>query len=370
MKKRKLPAHIKYAAKKSNSRFNFIIGIMLAVILLLGVIYGYGVFRDVFGSSRVAAPVEITIPQGAAVNQIADILKQNGIIKQPFLFKLYSNRKGGGGYFFAGDYYLNKNMSYAAIIEILKKSPQNVLPGGAVRVTIPEGFEFKQIADRFADMVGHIDRDRFTVAANNGVFEFDFIKDIKRQENRLEGYLFPATYDILKDDDEYVIINKMLKAFSEAVVPVYEEIKPRINGKNQTLDEIVIMASVVEREAVGDNDRSLVSSVFYNRIARGMRLESCATVEYILHERKAVLSVADTQINSPYNTYRNTGLPAGPIASPGLAAIRAAMEPEKSDYLFFTLNKTGDDHVFTKTLAEHNAATRERETSQDSGVRN
>ena len=175
------------------------------------------------------------------------------------------------------------------------------------------------------------------------------MKKIPRTENRLEGYLYPDTYLFSTEESEHDIINKMLTAFNERVVPAYEAVRTPYS-----LDQIIILASVVEREAANDEERPTVASVFHNRIDRGMKLESCATVQYILKERKTILSNADTAIDSKYNTYKYKGLPVGPIASPGLKSVEAALSPADTKYLYFVATADGSQNLFSETFDEHN----------------
>ena len=216
-----------------------------------------------------------------------------------------------------------------------------------VSVLIPEGFEAWQIADKL-EAEGIADSEKFLKELDEGEFDFGFIKDISRKENRLEGYLFPATYELFVGESEHDIICRMLAAFEARIVPLYEQ-----SGTKYSLDEIVTMASLVEREAANDSERDKVASVFYNRLEKGMTLGSCATVQYIIKERKDVLSNSDIKIKSDYNTYINKGLPVGPIASPGEASVRAALYPADTDYLYFAARADGSENVFTRTNAEH-----------------
>jgi len=182
-------------------------------------------------------------------------------------------------------------------------------------------------------------------------FDYAFLRGVPKRENRLEGYLFPDTYQFSLSEGAYSIINKMLARFDEIYT---QEYRTRAKSLGMTDDEIITLASVIEREAQGDGDRKTVAGVFHNRLknAQYPYLESCATVQYILKERKPVLSVADTKIDSPYNTYQNPGLPAGPIASPGQKSIEAALYPEAHNYLFFVMDSTGK-HRFAETFSEH-----------------
>jgi len=332
--------------------------IIVGIIIIAGLIYGFRMLRDVFGSSRNAEEISIIVPQGWGLAQISEALANEGIISHPRVFRLYAGRQNGV-VFQQGNHFVNRNMSYSQLITALSTIPPFRLPEGTEQVTIPEGFELREIADRLYNR-GLIDRERFIYEIENGDFDFDFVRAIPTASRiyRLEGYLFPATYDILPNYTEWDIINVMLQTFERIVLPVYNEINP-----TQSLDEIIIMASMVEREAVHDGERATIAGVFYNRIARGMLLQSCATVKYTfdLGTRPAVLTNAQTRIDTPYNTYMHPGLPIGPIGSPGLASIHAAMEWEHHDYLYFTANVDWNGHVFSRTLAEHNAASRERE---------
>lgn len=297
---------------------------------------------DAAGIGGSKTPVDLKIAEGSATAGIADALKSNGIISSRAAFKLYS-RLGGSHMYQMGIHSLNSSMSYRQIIKELEKIPS----AKTNTITIPEGFELRQIADRLESQ-GLINRDVFMREVEVGNFDYDFIDQIPNRENRLEGYLFPDTYTFSDTDSEYEIINTMLANFNRIVVPVYEE-----SGTDRSLDDVINLASVIEREAADDNERRKVASVFVNRLKIGMRLESCATVQYILKERKSVLSNADTQIDSPYNTYQNTGLPLGPIASPGLKSIEAALYPEQTSYLYFQAVSDGSSSVFSETFEEH-----------------
>ena len=194
------------------------------------------------------------------------------------------------------------------------------------------------------------DGDEFMKELDEGDFEYEFVSQIERRENRLEGYLFPATYEINPGESVHEIINRMLKKFSEVVVPLYEAWD---NPKGYSLDRVVTLASMVEREAANESEQGLVASVFFNRMDKDMTLSSCATVQYILQERKKILSNSDIKIKSGYNTYINKGLPVGPVASPGESSVRAVLYPASSDYLYFAAKADGSANVFSKTGEEH-----------------
>lgn len=289
--------------------------------------------------------IRVEIPMSASTTKIAKILEENHVINSDITFRILSRISKTDGKMQAGKYLLKENMSASEIINILV-SGQTLKD--TVRVTIPEGFEMKQIIDRL-DKKGLINREKFIEIANYGNFDYEFLKDIPKGENRLEGFLFPDTYEIAKDATEKEIIVKMLNCFNNIFTDDYYK---RAKELNMSVNEIITLASIIEREAKVDKERSLVASVFYNRIKKDMLLQSCATVQYALGERKSKLSNKDTEINSLYNTYKYSGMPPKPIASPGKLSIEAALYPKDSDYLYFVVSKNGEHH-FSKTYKEH-----------------
>ncbi len=326
--------------KKAKKRLS----ILLVFLLLLGAYCG-SVALDIFGNEN-GKNHQVTIKTGAGTAEIARTLSENHIIRHPLWFRAISKLGGHDGSYQSGTYTLYEGTGYGQLFDFLKHAPA---PEG-VTVTIPEGFELRQIADRL-EKAGLINPERFYELVEKGEFDYDFVKKLPKRENRLEGYLFPDTYTFPKNVDEKIIIDRMLARFDEVYT---EEYRARAKELSMTDDQVITLASVIEREAQGDHDRDAVAGVFHNRLKSTSYpyLESCATVQYILKERKAVLSVADTKIDSPYNTYRNPGLPIGPIASPGAEAIHAALYPQEHDYLFFVLDSSGT-HRFAKTFEEH-----------------
>ncbi len=327
-------------------RNNKVIIIAFAIVGILAlsiIVKSAMVFKDVLGLKK-SSEIIVSVPEGAVASDISKILENDGIIKYPKIFRFVLGRKNL--VIQQGRHIIDRSMSYGEIAEKLSKIPDagydNIL-----KVLIPEGYEIKDIA-RVLEEKGLIDRDIFYDEIENGEFGFSFIDKIERKENRLEGYLFPAIYEIQKGESEHSIINKMLEKFNSVVIPLYENAETEFS-----LDEIVTLASIIEREAANNSERPIVSSVFYNRMKKDMTLSSCATVQYILKERKKVLSIADTKIKSPYNTYREKGLPPGPIAMPGEESIKAALKPADTNYLYFAAKTDGSGNVFSKTDTEH-----------------
>ena len=228
-----------------------------------------------------------------------------------------------------------------------------------LKVIIPEGYTFNQIADKL-EKASLISKDKFASVASKEKFDYKFLKDIPNREKKLEGYLFPDTYIFDVKAGEKAIIDRMLARFDEIFKPEYYD---KAKALGLSVDDVIILASLIEREAKEYEERRLISGVFYNRLKSKdpahKKLQSCATIQYILLNRtgevKPKLTEADTKIEDPYNTYLHEGLPPGPICCPGKESIEAALEPEATDYYYF-VSKGDGTHEFSKTLSQHQAA--------------
>lgn len=297
--------------------------------------------------------VHVVIPKGASTTKISEILEEEGLIKNAMMFKILSKDMSADGQMQAGEYILSKSMSSE---EMIDKFIDGDVYIETFKFTIPEGFEAKEIVERLSGQ-DIIDADTFNSLLTSDAFEYRFLENIDPSTN-LEGFLFPETYEMKAGADEKAIIRKMLNQFDQIFKDEYYK---RAQELGMTINEVVTLASVIEREAMLDSERALVSGVFHNRINKGWKLQSCATVQYILGERKEVLSYDDIAIESPFNTYINAGLPPSPIASPGEKSIIAALYPEETDYMYFVASGEGDgSHIFSRTLKEHEAATKSR----------
>lgn len=293
--------------------------------------------------------IVLEIPAGSTTKSIGKLLEAQGVILNENAFISTVKKLSAANELKAGKYQFNQSMSVEEIVQMIAKGQ---VYADRAKVVIPEGYEVRQIVDRL-EKAGLIDRAVFENELINGKFDYPFITSLDRS-TKLEGYLFPATYQFDKGISEHDIIDQMLKTFDHAFDQAYYE---KAKSLNMSVEEVITLASIIEREAMVPEERPIVSSVFHNRLDKPMRLQSCATVQYILGERKEVLSIKDTQIKSPYNTYRIDGLPPAPIASPGKAAIEAALNPAQTDYLYFVTTNNGDgSHYFSRTLEEHNAA--------------
>lgn len=315
----------------------------LALFSLLVIVVGWvavSMLTPVGGSET----VNVQVPRGTSAAGLGRLLAGKGVIRSAFGFRLLARMSGKTAALKPGAYSLNTGMTPSAILEMIANGDVS-----ARWVTIPEGFTVQQIGDRLqAD--GLADSAKFTdLALNNGA---SFHTSFQHPNSSLEGYLFPDTYLIPKGSSEEAIIQEMLKGFeSKVAIPFSSEIA----ASGWTLHDVVTLASLIEREARVSKDRPLISSVLRNRLAKGMRLECDATVLYALGAHKDRVFYRDLEVDSPYNTYRNAGLPPGPIASPGAACIRAALHPAQTDYYFYVARRDGS-HIFTRNMQEHDLA--------------
>jgi UPF0755 protein len=339
-------------AKRDNKykRWKFTL-ISILVILVLSIVSFAIYYNRAIMPVNAEKPenVSFEIPQGSSSSQIARILKDNNLIRSELVFRLVLKKNNAENALKAGYYDLNTGMNVNEIIAELIKGGKNK---NVVSFTIPEGYELKMIAEKLSKE-GLVDKDRFLeLTSDKKYFEdkFPFLANLRDGQN-LEGYLFPSTYEVYLGATEEEIIEKMLLQFQK----VFEEkVRNQMDNVNLSFNEIVTLASIIEREAKLDEERGLISAVFHNRLKIGMPLQSCATVQYILGERKEVLTEADTRIQSDYNTYIHKGLPPGPIASPGEKSLLAAVNPEDVDYLYFRTREDGTGgHVFSRTYEEH-----------------
>ncbi|HBH13317.1 MAG TPA: endolytic transglycosylase MltG [Clostridiales bacterium] len=318
---------------------NIFLIIVLAVIGigLLSVSYYNSNLQAVDSSSSDA--VLIQIPSGSSPNAIGDILLKKELIHDLTVYKIYLRLNDKGSSFKAGDYVMTQSMPLVEIIALLET-------GGNVKTTtniiIQEGLTLLEISDVIGSQFS-IDKERFLALANDvSYFATDFLYLQDDNIVSLEGYLYPDTYNIYLNSTEENIIRRMLSGFEEVYTSIIEGNIP----EGMDLNSIMTMASIVEGEALLDVERPVVASVFYNRIEENWQLESCATVQYALGERKSVLTYEDLEVESDYNTYQHTGLPPGPINSPGTASISAAINPDSTEYMFFLAIGDGS-HYFT-----------------------
>lgn len=318
--------------------------IILLALAILVVVFNFSLIGDILGVGNDGTEVVLQVESGEGLKSIAQKLEEKGIIKNKNIFYIFAKSKSVN--FQYGGHVFNPDMSYGQIVAELCQAG-NV---DTVSVVIPEGYELRLIAQAYAK-TGIVTAAEFMEAANRvPVEKYDFLTS---GINSLEGYLFPATYDVAVNSTADDIVKNMLDAFDKVYTDEYMK---RAKELGMSHHDVVTLASIIEREAANEAEHKKVAGVFYNRINSGMKLQSCATVQYILKERKPVLTIADTEIDSPYNTYMYEGLTPGPIASPGKSAIEAALYPESHDYFYFVAKADGSGHVFSKTFNEHQKA--------------
>ncbi len=304
-----------------------------------------------------ATKVTVHIPPGSTANDIGAQLQQLGVVRSALFFRYEADQAGVGGNLAAGDYELSKSMSTPEIIQVLAKGE---VKRGLV-ATIPEGWRSEQIADRL-QATGFASRDDFlkAVAAPQSVPGSDTLP--QPSVPRLEGYLFPETYEVPQQVSGSRAAELMVRMFSQRVGDVVRT----PSESKLTPQQVVTLASIVEREAKVPSERAMIASVYLNRLAQNMPLQADPTVQYAVATRDGsaaeaydywrTLTPDDLTIASPYNTYEHTGLPPGPICNPGEASIQAVLQPAQTDYLYFVANNDGSGtHLFARTLDEHNA---------------
>jgi UPF0755 protein len=283
-----------------------------------------------------------TIEKGQNIEQIAFHLKRQGYIRSELFFITLIRFSGNARKVKSGQYDLSSGMKST---DILQKFVRGVV--ATIKFTVPEGLTIQQIAD-LLEHEGIVSSDQFIEATK----EPRTLNKYNIPFKTAEGFLFPDTYIVAKDLTSSQIVDLMIERF-------FFTLRNISSGKyeEEEMKKLVIIASLVEKEARLDTERPVISAVFYNRLAKGKRLESCATIQYILGKTKERLLYSDLRIDSPYNTYLNAGLPPGPISNPGLGSLKAAIQPADVDYLFFVSKRDGS-HYFSTTYEEHLKAIR------------
>ncbi|TFB11790.1 endolytic transglycosylase MltG [Candidatus Marinimicrobia bacterium MT.SAG.3] len=326
--------------KKSNMKFPIIIGasVILFTIFLLYVVIMTGVQIP----DKSEGHYILTIPMGASLSQVADSLVFLGIAESKREVIRSGKMLGVQRMIKTGKYRLKAGSSLYDVFNLITSG--EVEP---VVITILEGWNSRKIAEELRKEF-KIDIQRFDSLLSDSVF----IAKLGIDATDLEGYLFPETYHFTYGMSEKMMIGWMVRQFRDKFG---SEERKRADEMSMTMNEVITLASIIEGESVHDEERPVVSSVYHNRLKKNMRLQADPTIQFLLPDGPRRLSNQDLFIKSPYNTYRHSGLPPGPIGSPGLASIRAALWPAETEYIYFVA--TGDGyHTFTSTLEDHNRA--------------
>jgi UPF0755 protein len=328
------------------------------VILLLALLVPFGAFAGYVTSVSKGSPggaeVTVVIRPGSSASKIASQLEDAGVIRAAWLFRLYSKVKGTEGNLKPGEYVFRKNMSYGQVVTILEKGPKILI----TRVTIPEGKTVREVAQIMQRVAG-IPASEFLAEATGGAHGTPFVP---KGSKNLEGVLFPKTYDLKEGTTAGQVVDIMLRQFEKETATLNVEARAKALGI--TPYEAVIIASMIEREAKVPQDRAKIARVIYNRLARGMRLQIDATVQYGIYletgSYKQPFLQSDYSFRSPYNTYLIDRLPPGPIAGPGLASLKAALNPADGEWLYYVLINDRGEHAFANTYAEFQELLRRR----------
>lgn len=336
--------------------------VLLAFVLIIAIGLGAVLYVKNYDTPylNAADTVDVTVPSGASTTRIANILEEKGIIKSASVFKLKAKLNKLDGKFQAGEYELSAAMGMNEIMQKLQDAKRET-----VSFTVKEGLTLRQIANLLEEK-GLASKEDFYKSLEEDNFDYWFVSqleekypdptgEVSAKANRFEGFLYPDTYEIYVGSSARSIINKMLGQFNKVYT---DEFRKQTEQSGYSVQEIMAMASIIEKEIQVPSERALCSSVIYNRLngnATGKLLQMDATIQYMLGnpDNHRVL-YRELEIDSPYNTYKYPGLPAGPICCPGKACIEAALNPADTDYLYYVVSSKGDgSHKFAKTYAEH-----------------
>lgn len=338
--------------RRKNSAIGCLVWMIILIVAVAAIIYtAIGYLDDDMATNDTPQEIAVVIPDGATANEIADILKENKVIDSAIHFRVLCKLNGVGSDFKSGSYTLTNHMSFRTIADYLSAG---AVSDGALKLTVKEGMWLSEIADAVA-ATGICTKSEFMEEANSRDYDYDFVKDIPERDNLLEGYLYPNTYFLYEGMTAHDIVNMLLNEFEKEIEK--NDIISKAESQGKTLDEIVIIASLIEAEVKYEPERALVSSVIYNRLESGTRLQIDASVIYGKGERIGRVYESDLLETNDYNTYRIDGLPVGPINSPRAASLVAACEPQDTNYLFYVVEDTQTgQHAFCETYDEFLAA--------------
>jgi len=324
-------------------RGKIILGCLLFVVCC-GLIIWQGIYFPKNSTSQEESI--FLIEKGQGLKEISENLEKENLIKNRFFFKLYVFFNNKQNQLQVGGYSLNSSMN---VPEITEKFISGEV--AEIKITIPEGFTLKQIESKLTDLTNVPRMFLGILRVEDFKSEFEFLKGASAELN-LEGFLFPDTYHFSYLIKEEEIIGKMLNNFGKKLSP---DLREEITRQKKSIFEIVIMASLLEKEVRSFEDKKLVSGILWKRLENGIHLQVDATITYITEKKTTKVLKEDLQIDSPYNTYKYSGLPIGPICNPGLESIKAAIYPEASNFWYY-LSKLDGETIFSRTLEEHNIA--------------
>jgi UPF0755 protein len=330
-----------------NKKLKIVILLLIALAFIAG---SFFYFRyQVYYSHGKYKPIKMfKIEKGEGSGIVSENLAGENLISGKWYFYYYMRTYDLFGKILPGDYQLSGNITIPEIAAIITQD-QNKF----AKITFPEGWDSKKMAERLSS--NGFSGDEFLKIVQNPKTEltsqYSFFSLLPK-ESSLEGYLFPDTYFFSQKFNAAQITGKILDNFNDQLT---SDLREEIKKQGKSLDEIITMASIIEKEVKNDEDRKMVGGIFWNRVKTGQPLQSCATISYILGVSKEQYSFEDTRIQSPYNTYLNQGLPPSPISNPGIASIRAAIYPSETNYNYFLSDPQTGETIFSKNIEEHNA---------------
>ncbi len=333
--------------------FRYVLFVVVVSAILAGI--GWLLLNDLCSLNKPDAEATIEITSEDTMGTIADKLKDAGLIEYKWFFHLFAAISDAKEKIGIGTYELNSDMDYRALIISMRNGSGN-LNDGTVTVTIPEGYTVSKTISLLASK-GVNTEEKLLEAAKTADFDYEFIDNRSEDLSRLEGYLFPDTYEFYLNEDPTSALNRLLSNFKNKMT---DKIMDKVNASGYSLGEIITIAALIEKETDGA-DQANIASVIYNRLegpgdkggTYGL-LQIDAALLYALPDHKGPITSEDMKVDSKYNLYKYEGLPPTPIANPGMASIEAALNPAGTNYYYYALGKNGKHHFFA-TLSEHNA---------------
>ena len=329
----------------------------LFVVVVSAILAGIGwlLLNDLCSFNKPEATATIEITSDDTMGTIANKLEDAGLIEYKWFFRLFAAISDAKDKIGIGTYELNSNMDYRALIISMRNGSGN-LNDGTVKVTIPEGYTVSKTIELLASK-GVNTEEKLLEAAKTADFDYDFIDNSSEDLSRLEGYLFPDTYEFYLNEDPTSALSRLLDNFKSKMS---DDVLKEVNSSGYSLSEIITIASLIEKETEG-TDQANIASVIYNRLegsgdkggTYGL-LQIDASLLYALPDHEGPITSEDMKVDSKYNLYKYEGLPPTPIANPGMASIEAALNPASTNYYYYALGKDGKHHFFA-TLSEHNA---------------
>lgn len=342
----------------SKRKIKIILSIILLIIIAAALSFLF-YFKSVCKRPMdIDRTISLEVSEGEGLSNIIEKLDSKGYLRNKYIVKLKIRMDYKIVNIIPGTYKISKNVSISKLIKLLQTED---IKNNMVEITVPEGYSIDNMAELY-EKKGLFSKDEF-ISAVKGYKLPSYVKDNKQKKYNLEGYLYPNTYYFNKKSTPDEVIDTMIKEFESVLTEAEDETGCKVEDKD--VENLIIRASLIEREVKAQDEKAIVSSVINNRINKKMKLQFCSTVNYVIgYKGHEVLSYDDIKIDSPYNTYKYEGLPVGPIASPGKASIIAALKPASTDYLYFVLSEDNKTHYFSKTEEEHNKAKAKAEANR------